>query len=239
MNNNHLTDLDHWNEYWSNYQYDKVPKKVVFSKFTERLSKGKSLIEIGGFPGINAGYFYNKGVKDISILDFHMNTNIVRKFELFNQIPQDTIKCIHSDFFKFTPSRTYDIVFSCGFAEHFHNTEETIQRHIDLLSKEGQLLILIPNFLGLNGALQRRFDKPNLDAHNLKSMQPDFLKEIMQKSGLKNYSVEYVGKPMVWLEPKSENMKYLKSVKLLSYFIKLFPIKGRFLSPYIAIYASK
>ncbi|NLX65469.1 MAG: methyltransferase type 12, partial [Bacteroidales bacterium] len=110
---------------------------------------------------------------------------------------------------------------------------------VELLSENGQLLILIPNFLGLNGALQRRFDRENLEAHNLQSMQISYLKEIMQPFNLHDISVDYLGKPMVWLEPKPEHQKRRKWVKMLSYAIKLFPIKGRLLSPYIAIYARK
>lgn len=236
---NNITDQAHWDSYWSNFQFEKVPNKVVFHKFTDRLCQGKSFIEIGGFPGIFAAYLFNKGIQDVTVLDFYMNTDIVRKFEQKNQIPQDTIKCIHGDFFEFTPTRTYDVVFSCGFAEHFQNTEDVIKRHINLMSDDGQLLILIPNFLGLNGAIQRKFDKENLDVHNLNSMSLEFLKKIMQTSGLKDINVDYLGKPMLWLEPKPENMKYLKLIKFFSYFIKLFPIKGGFLSPYIAIYARK
>lgn len=236
---NKITDQAHWDSYWSNYQFENVPKKVVFNKYTNRLCQGKSFIEIGGFPGIFAAYIYNKGIQDVTVLDFYMNTEIVRKFEQKNQIPCETIKCIQSDFFEFSPTRKYDVVFSCGFAEHFQNTEDVIKRHIELMSDNGQLLILIPNFLGLNGSIQRKFDKDNLDAHNLNSMRLEYLKDIMQTTGLKDINVEYIGKPMLWLEPKPENMKYLKSVKMLSYLIKLFPKKGRLLSPYIAIYARK
>lgn len=236
---NNITDQTHWDSYWSNYQFDKAPNKVVFHKLIDRLCQGKSFIEIGGFPGIFASYLFNKGIKDVTVLDFYMNTDIVRKIEQKNQIPEDTIKCIHSDFFKLTSIRKYDVVFSCGFVEHFQNTEDVINRHINLMSDDGQLLILIPNFLGLNGAIQSKFDKDNLDAHNLNSMKLDILKGIMQKSGLKDISVDYLGRPMIWLEPKPVNMKYLKLIKLFSYSIKLFPIKCQFLSPYIAIYARK
>jgi hypothetical protein len=44
---------------------------------------------------------------------------------------------------------------------------------------------------------------------------------------------------MVWIEPKPENLKKRKWVKLLSYLVKLFPIKGKFLSPFVAIYAER
>ena len=70
-------------------------------------------------------------------------------------------------------------------------------------------------------------------------MEINYLKEIMKPYGFYEFSVEYIGKPMVWLEPKPENNNYRGKVKALSYFLKLFPVKGRLLSPFIAIYARK
>jgi hypothetical protein len=61
----------------------------------------------------------------------------------------------------------------------------------------------------------------------------------MQTFNLRDVSVEYIGKPMVWLEPKPENKNRRKWVKALSYAIKLFPFRGRMLSPFTTIYARK
>ncbi len=236
---NNITDEAHWDEYWKNYRFDKIPREVIFEKYMIKLTRGSSFIEIGGFPGIFAAYFYKRGIRDVSILDFHMNESIVRKLEKQSGLPKNTIHCIQADFFIFESEKKYDIVFSSGFIEHFQDTADVIRRHVNLMSKNGQLLILIPNFLGLNGKIQARYDKENLDSHNLKSMEINYLKEIMKPYGFYEFSVEYIGKPMVWLEPKPENNNYRGKVKTLSYFLKLFPIKGRLLSPFIAIYARK
>lgn len=241
-NHNNITTHTDWQNYWTNYRFDKIPDKVVkvvFEKFMPLLKSGKSFIEIGGFPGIHAVYFYRHGIPDVTILDFYMDTDIVHKLEKTNHVPENTIKCITTDFFSFSSDKKYDIVFSSGFVEHFQNTHDVIRRHVDLLSENGQLLILIPNFLGLNGRIQRRFDKDNLNVHNLRSMEMHYLQKIMQPFGLKDIRIEYIGKPMLWLEPKPENRDKQKIVKLLSYAVKLFPLKGRLLSPFISIYARK
>jgi 2-polyprenyl-3-methyl-5-hydroxy-6-metoxy-1,4-benzoquinol methylase len=203
------------------------------------LSAGKSFIEIGGFPGLYAAYFYNNGIPDVTLLDFHMNRDVVRNFERINRLPPNSIQCIHSDFFDFSSEKKYDVVFSSGFIEHFEDTADVIRRHVELMSEQGQLLIVIPNFLGLNGKIQQRFDRENLDAHNLRSMDIACLKQIMQTFDLQDLSVDYLGKPMVWLEPKPENKKWRRWIRLLSYILKLIPVKSKFLSPYIAIYARK
>lgn len=237
--NDNITDEAHWAEYWTNYRFDQIPKEVVFEKYMINLTRGNSFIDIGGFPGVIAAFFYKRGIRDVSILDFHMDERVVRNMESQFGLLPETVQCVKADFLNFKSERKYDVVFSSGFMEHFHDTAGIIRRHVDLMSENGQLLILIPNFLGVNGKIQSLYDQENLDAHNLKSMEISELKKIMKNFEFNNYSVEYIGKPMVWLEPKPKNRKYRLRVKMLSYFLKLFPIKGKLLSPFIAIYATK
>lgn len=239
QSDNYITDKEHWDKYWSDFQYDKIPGKMIFAPFMSRLSSGNSFIEIGGFPGIHAAYFCKHGFRDVTLLDFYMNRDIVRNFEHINNLPPNSIQCFHTDFFAFSSEKKYDVVFSSGFIEHFEDTTDVIRRHVELLSEQGQLLIIIPNFLGLNGKIQQRFDRENLEAHNLRCMEIDYLKQIMRSFGLKDLSVDYLGKPMVWLEPKLEQKKLRKWIKMLSYLIKLIPVKSKLLSPFIAIYARK
>lgn len=235
---NELTDREFWSNYWSNYQFEKIPEKTVYKKYISDL-KGDSFIEIGGFPGINAAYFYKNICKDVTLLDYYIEPVIVRKFEALNNLPTGTIKCIESDFFNFNSDLRYDIVFSFGFIEHFDDTKDVINRHINLLSEKGSLLIILPNFRGLNGFVQWIFDRKNLRSHNLDSMKINYLKKLMRETGLKTWSVEYTRKPIIWLEPKPgiTNAIGRKIIKTISYLIKIFPIKGSLLSPYIIIKA--
>ncbi|MDR3189090.1 MAG: class I SAM-dependent methyltransferase [Prevotellaceae bacterium] len=241
---NNLTDRKFWQEYWKNYEYEKIPAKVPFKKFLPKLDGAGSFIEIGGFPGVFAAYFYKRGCKDVSLLDFYIDKSIVNKFEAVNDIPQGAISCIESDFFKFETDKKYDIVFSYGFIEHFEDTKDVMERHTKLLNLKnvmggGILLIILPNFRGLNGLIQYIFDRKNLRAHNLNSMKLSTLRNIATDLGLKNISVEYSRKPMVWLEPAVGSKLLRRLVKLLSHFLKLFPIKCRWLSPYIIVYAER
>ena len=146
-----LTDRNYWKEYWKNYEYGKIPSEVPFKKFLPKLHEINSFIEIGGFPGVYAAYFYKLGCPDVSLLDFYIDKNIVNKFEKINNIPENTINCIESDFFHFETGKRYDFVFSYGFIEHFENTKDVIARHCALMNpkEKGRLLILLPNFRGL------------------------------------------------------------------------------------------
>lgn len=233
---------DFWNEYWKNYQYKKSPIKVLCSRYMRKLYNKKSFIEIGGFPGTNAAYFYqNTNCKDVSFLDFHTEKQIVNKLEEINNLPKNTIKCIDADFFKYESIKRYDVVFSTGFIEHFENTQEVLEKHVHLLSETGALLVTLPNFRGLNGFLNKIFDKENLYKHNLNSMNIKYLKNILKQIGLRNIEVSYFRRPMLWLEPKPtiKNKILRLAIKLITLCLQLVPIKCKLLSPHIIMFAEK
>lgn len=238
---NQLTDRDLWKSYWENYHFTPIEENPVYKKYIRPASPQARFIEIGGFPGLNAGYFYRHVCRDVTLLDFYVEPEVIRKVESQNQIPAHTIKSIEADFFSFQSRERYDIVFSLGFIEHFRDTRDVIARHAALLAEGGQLLILLPNLRGINGAVQYLFDRENLRIHNLDSMVPSHLRHICEELGLENIRVEYTRKPMVWLEPKAGKKQHAARllVKALSYGLKLFPIKCRLLSPYLVISATK
>lgn len=236
-----LTDRKFWEEHWRDCQYLPIQKKTPFDHFLPNLRNKNSFIEIGGFPGAYSIYFLKKGFQKVTLLDFYIDAEKISLYEKNNNVKEGSIQCIETDFFNYDnpENEKYDLVFSSGFIEHFQDTKDVIYRHVKLMSDDGTLLILIPNFRGLNGWLQKVFDKDNFLVHNLESMKLDKLKDTLKELQLKKISVEYSKKPMLWLEPKNRNKYMCKFVKLLSYFVKLFPVKGRFLSPFIIIYAEK
>lgn len=240
---NNLTDRVFWKNYWENYQYKKVADKTFFDNYLPQnlTGTGKSFIEIGGFPGTMSIYFNKKFGFDVTLLDFYIDHEMVTKMESINGIAPNTIHCIESDFFSFNSEKKYDFVFSLGFIEHFDDTFDVIKRHAELLSNQGDLLIILPNFLGLNGWLQKTFDRKNFEAHNLNSMKISNLQSIIEKLNLSETKIEYTSKPMIWIEPKATfgNKVARIFVKLLSYILKLFPIKSKILSPYIVISAKR
>ncbi len=238
---NELTDREFWREYWEKYIFTPISDNPIYKNYLPKVKPESSFVEVGGFPGFNAAYFYKHVCKDVTLLDFYVDDQIIRRLEAENKIPSGTIKSIESDFFNFKSDKKYDFVFSSGFIEHFIDTKDVIKRHIDLLSDGGNLLIILPNFKGLNGLVQYLFDRENLLKHNIKSMDISHLDEIMRDFDLEEVKVEYSRKPIVWLEPAPGmwNAVMRKGVKLLSYGIKLFPIKGKVMSPYIVISAKK
>lgn len=194
-------------------------------------------IEIGGFPGTFALWFHQEYGYDATILDYYMDENVVHKLERKNGYKEGTLNCINCDFFTYNTFEKYDFVFSAGFIEHFDDTKDVIKRHFDLISDNGSCFILIPNFLGLNGWLQKKFNKRNYDAHNLESMKIPYLREILNELGVKNATVGYVAKPMLWLSTSNRPLSI--GVNILNILVKFIPIPCRLLSSYIYISAIK
>lgn len=96
------------------------------------------------------------------------------------------------DFFTAKPSG-YDLVLSLGFIEHFEELEEVFARHVAFVAPGGRLLLGVPNFLGLNGFLQRHSDPSYLALHNLRAMDPAKLRQWGDQNGLRLVDQRYVG----------------------------------------------
>ena len=241
---NSLTDREYWSDYWKNYQYKKIKTTLFFDKYLNKAilcQNNCEFIEIGGFPGEMSIYFHKKYRCNVSLLDFFIDKTIINNLESENGLTTDTVKFIESDFFQFQTNKYYDFVFSCGFIEHFEDTKDVIERHVNLARKEGEIFIVLPNFRGINGWFQYLFDKKNYNIHNINSMKINVLNDIMNSIDLKDFIITYAGKPMVWLTPKNTftNKFFRPFVKLLSHTLKLCPVKSRLLSPYIIIKATK
>ena len=133
-------------------------------------------------------------------------------------------------------------MFSIGLVEHFENTEEIIGIHKKYISNEGTLLVIIPNFKGINGWVQKTFDKSNYDKHYIPCMERSVLHDAAEKNNFKEIKTYYYGKYSVWLEDV-DNKSFLSKVivKLMWFagkvFFKLFPFDSKQFSPYIVLVA--
>ena len=153
-----------------------------------------------------------------------------------NGLAEGTIELLEADFITYKSPKKYDVVLSAGFIEHFLDTKHIISQHLDMLKPGGQLFISMPNFLGVNGLMQKSFDKENLAIHNLKAMDITHLTSICNELGVKNLQIRYYGKSSVWLEKTAKTSNFNKSiVKYLDKALHFVPFSGKFFSPFIVI----
>ena len=246
---NELTDKAFWANYWESKKglAFEVPANYTFYKLLKQIvdrNKTGSAIELGGFPGYYA-IFLKKylGVKT-TLFDFYVHQNVLSEVLNTNGLTEKDVDVIEGDLFKYQPKEQYDLVLSCGLIEHFHDTKDIIARHLPFLKPGGTLFITLPNFTGLNGWVQRRYDISNYEKHNISSMNPEFLATYCSELGLKNVDARYYGKFSIWLENREQQSKLTKAFLKWLWFIgkiatKIIPLESKALSPYIVVKATK
>jgi 2-polyprenyl-3-methyl-5-hydroxy-6-metoxy-1,4-benzoquinol methylase len=161
-----------------------------------------------------------------------------------NNLNDQDIKLIEADLFQYKAEEKYDLVLSCGLIEHFKDTKDIIARHLEFLNPEGTLFITLPNFRGVNGWVQKTFDRDNYDKHHIECMDPELLRKFVEELGLKVIKSSYIGKFSVWLENKDQKSMLIKTfIKSIWYigkvFTKIFPFESKALSPYILLEAKR
>lgn len=240
MEDNKLSSKEDWKTHWKEFQIGDI-KYIRFDNITTDFPTGGTFIEVGGFPGLYSAWFNKKFGYNPTLLDFFVKNEIISRVEETNGLKPGTIEVIEADFFSFETDKKYDVVFSWGFIEHFNDIQDVVDRHYRLLSKNGHLLIGLPNFKGISGFFTRLVDKEFLKIHNLECMEIDYLTRICKQLNIQDFEVFYYGKPKIWLNASSpyNNSFFRKLVWGVNMIIRHIPIKGRLISPHLIIKAKK
>jgi len=135
---------------------------------------------------------------DVSGLDYS-EPGIAKCRALFDAL-ELKVDLFHDDFFNhhLLPA-SFDIVTSFGVIEHFDNARPVVQRHLDLVKPGGVALITVPNYGGLYGFLQRKFDGPNLALHNMEIMNPRALVALLDLSDVESVCAYPFGAMSPWI----------------------------------------
>ncbi|GAA4333934.1 hypothetical protein GCM10023149_40990 [Mucilaginibacter gynuensis] len=246
---NNLTDRSFWKSFWeaktglifpikADYVFGDILGKLIAEK------KIKTAIELGGFPGYYAIYLKKYQKLDTTLFDYYIHKDIIKKLLELNGLKEDDITIIEADLFAYTPEKQYDLVSSFGLIEHFNDTKAIIETHLQFLKPGGTLFITLPNFTGVNGWVQRKFDRENYDKHNISSMNLQLLADSCRQLGLNEVECYYSGKFSTWLENKAHQSSLTKAfVKTIwlagKVFTKIVPVESKALSPYIVLKATK
>lgn len=246
---NLLTDRQFWVNYWESKTglSVSIPENYLFHKELAGIIAGqkvKTAIELGGFPGYYAVFLKKYFKLDVTLLDYFVHPPVTSSLLEANQLNEKDIHIIETDLFNYTPKKQYDLVLSCGLIEHFNDTADIINRHINFVKPGGTLFITLPNFKALNGWFQKNFDKENYDKHNIDCMDPKLLENICKQAGLQVIQSKYFGHFSLWLEneqQKPAGVRLLKKSMWLAgkIFTKIFPFNSKQLSPYIILEARK
>ncbi len=243
-----LTDRSFWKAFWEsrknlifyikpNYVFGDILAKLITEK------QVKNAIELGGFPGYYATYLKKYQHLDTTLFDYFIHEGLINQLLETNGLKPGDINIIEADLFEYKPEKPYDMVLSFGLIEHFNDTKAIIATHLQFLKPAGVLFITLPNFKGINGWIQRKFDKENYDKHNINSMDLQLLAKCCEDLGLTEIETYYHGKFTVWLENKSEQgamtKAFVKAVWWMVKLAKIIPFTNKALSPYIVVKAVK
>jgi SAM-dependent methyltransferase len=244
-----LTDRNFWKAFWESkkdlifsikpdYYFGGIMAKLIADKGV------KTAIELGGFPGYYATYLKKYQHLDTTLFDYYIDEDIINRLLEKNGLKPGDIHIIESDLFTYQTQQLYDMVLSFGLIEHFSNTKDIISRHLQFLKPGGVLFITLPNFKGVNGWIQRKFDRSNYDKHYIESMNLQLLAQTCRELGLTEVESFYHGKFSVWLENRAEQNGLVKGlVKTIwlagKMVTKILPIETKVFSPYIVLKAIK
>ncbi len=198
-----LTNKKFWDEYYINFQPTKIEKILfsdIFNKFLTP-DASKSILEIGCAGGAFLCYFAKYFHYQAYGVDF--SDKISETYAMFNYNKLSRPTLFHEDFFSWKAPKTFDIVCSFGFVEHFDNLTEVLQEHVKHLSTDGTLIISMPHFSHLQYFFHYLVDRENLKKHNTKIMNLIVLKNACNDLSLEIIYLSYYRTFGFWIENKS------------------------------------
>jgi len=152
--------------------------------------------------------------------------------------------------FDITPHvKKYDLVSSWGFIEHFELEEsyEFIQKHKEMVSSNGYLIIELPNIRWFNWLLYRLINNNLLKIHNLETMDISFLKRAIEKD--QKFKILYGNYYLTSFFEFSSSNEFFKRHSVIKHIFELIKksiralhvndIPNKFFSPYIVFIAKR
>ncbi len=217
-----------WDEWWERSPlpapidpYRRGLKNYPFRKFHEYFqgvfkghsTQGKKLIEIGcaqsAFLPYFAKYFdFEVSGLDRSKLGCERAQIVLERENVSGRIYCGDIFCAPQELLE-----KFDLAFSFGVVEHFENTADCLKTISRLLKPAGRVITVIPNFVGINGKLQKIMDRAIYDAHVL--LDKESLASAHTDAGLVVESCEY------FLPISLENVNVSNWSNRLAYFITI------------------
>jgi len=176
--------------------YEHILWNKIFKDFLPK-EKGLKVLEIGSAPGNNLIKFHKQfGYQPYGIEYSGIGAKVNRALFKENNLSEDNI--FEDDFFSVNFQErfkeSFDVIFSSGFVEHFTDVTPVIEKHLNLLKKNGILIITIPNLRGkVNNILCNFFHKEILKVHNLGIMELKKFRNLFNERKLKCIYCEYYG----------------------------------------------
>ena len=184
-----LTTESYWHQVWSRSQ---ATSRTVSESITRILReplreiRGGRLIEVGCAPGGWMAYFAKTFGMAVDGIEYVEDAASATRKNLAAKGLEGTV--YDSDFFKFRPSKKYDVVFSGGFIEHFEEPAEVVRRCVSMA--DYLCVTIVPNLFGLNGLISRVARPQVYSLH--KAIDCEMLRRMHEMCGCETLSCRYV-----------------------------------------------
>lgn len=202
-----LTDSQFWDTYWESTT---VPATLDLSDpATRSLARavdscleralgsleGRAIVEVGCAPGRWLAHFHSLGMHTAGIEAAPRAAELTRKNLAALGIEAEILE---ADVTTMGPGGNqwdsrFDAVISLGLIEHFEDPLPVVRAHSRLAKPGGVVVLGMPNFRGINGALQKRLDPRWLEIHNTAIMSTPALRELGISAGLREVETFYCG----------------------------------------------
>jgi 2-polyprenyl-3-methyl-5-hydroxy-6-metoxy-1,4-benzoquinol methylase len=198
------TTVTHWDQAWSGRPRLRLPSSLwVGERNLQRLLRGHvepgmSVLEVGCAPGKSLAWVAKVLGARVAGIDYS-ERGIEVATELLDALGVEAdLRCEDVFATTFAPGG-FDLVYSVGLVEHFDEPARVIESHVRLTKPGGSTLVLVPNYGGIYGRLQRYFDPDNLAIHNLAIMDEPALKSLAPSTLADDVTAFRAGRMSPWL----------------------------------------
>ncbi len=179
---------EHWEHVWEVDARDVLPSWLdVGSRNLQRILRrhvgsGMRYLEIGCAPGRLLAWVALRLRAEVAGLDYSA-VGLAAAQRLFQGLGiAADLRCENVFTNSFDPG-SFDVVSSFGLIEHFDDPRPVVDEHVKLVRPGGVALIVVPNYRGIYGRLQRYFNPENLRIHNLHIMSREQLLKLAPTGG--------------------------------------------------------
>jgi SAM-dependent methyltransferase len=198
---NEYTTTAYWDKEWENQKLQHFIEQRINSQVLKIISpglfKGAKVLEIGCVPARRL-YFLQKDFQTETYgLDYSLK-GLLKSIKHRNHLVCSDL--YHPPF----KDESFDLVYSLGVIEHFDDPSKVISMHLDLVRKDGIILITVPNFYWLSMTstayrIARKY-KEVKQTHNMKLMNINNFNKLFETFHINPLISDYYG-PLVIPSP--------------------------------------
>ena len=204
-------------------------------------------LEIGVMPGNMLLWFARTFHYRPYGIDFSQYTNELEGS--FQELGYDAT-FYQEDFVRWHPDQKFNVVYSCGFIEHFKDYQAIVLKHWTLVKEGGFLIISTPALTPIQRGVRKLLYTEEhyermLRAHNLEAMKLSPLRKTIEAfPGSTIIAARYIREMAVWIRPGQKGLRentvwIFPIIRFFEAIFKKHRISSPLFSPQILVVAKK